>query len=518
MLDRVRPKVIYLKCLLLAGFVAMCSAVSCNQATKPALTDDVTEGKQLSIKYCSSCHKYPEPDLLDKNHWETGVLPAMAKKYGIGNFMGQYMADSSTSISLNDWQKIVKFYTKLAPAKLEIPKDSSHTDWAIFSLKRPRPENKKGQMAMTTMLTFDEETRSLYSADAANNLYKWTHELNKRLIDTLPSAVTGAVFTNYSHGHTQAVVSCIGVLPPNNLYKGQVVQLEIINDKVARKVILADSLPRSVQITSNDFNKDGLTDYVVCGYGNDVGGLYLLTQTPGHKFSKSIIRRLPGSEQVITGDFNNDGWPDIMCLFAQADEGIWLFLNDHRGGFTSQNLLRFPPIYGSTSFQLVDFNHDGKLDILYTCGDNADYSQVLKPYHGLYIFINEGNWRFKQTYFYHIDGCTKAIAADFDHDGDLDIASIAYFPDFKNNPAGFTYLEQSGALHFTAHQLPINKYGRWLTMQAVDLYNTGNLDIVLGNFSNTSQGLATLTGVKQNWDVYEPLIVLKNNAPKTRAK
>ncbi len=61
-------------------------------------------------------------------------------------------------------------------------------------------------------------------------------------------------------------------------------------------------------------------------------------------------------------------------------------------------------------------------DILYTCGDNSDFSKVLKPYHGVYIFTNQSNWKFKQTYFYHIDGCTKAIAADFDHDGDLDVA------------------------------------------------------------------------------------------------
>ena len=75
-----------------------------------------------------------------------------------------------------------------------------------------------------------------------------------------------------------------------------------------------------------------------------------------------------------------------------------MFLNDKKGGFTSTNLLRFPPVYGSSSFQLVDFNNDGKPDILYTSGDNSDYSKVLKSFHGVYIFLNQGDFKFKQCY------------------------------------------------------------------------------------------------------------------------
>jgi tetratricopeptide (TPR) repeat protein len=48
-----------------------------------------------------------------------------------------------------------------------------------------------------------------------------------------------------------------------------------------------------------------------------------------------------------------------------------------------------------------DFNNDGYKDILYTCGDNADYSSnVLKSYHGVYIFLNDGHNNFSQKYFF----------------------------------------------------------------------------------------------------------------------
>jgi len=188
-----------------------------------------------------------------------------------------------------------------------------------------------------------------------------------------------------------------------------------------------------------------------------------------------------------------------------------MFLNDHKGGFITQTLLRFPPVYGSSSFQLVDFNHDGKPDILYTCGDNSDFSKVLKPYHGVYIFTNQGNWKFKQTYFYHIDGCTKAIAADFDHDGDLDIAAIAFFANFKYHPQqSFTYLEQTAPNKFLPHEVPVDSYGRWLTMEVADINHDGYDDIILGNFSTTGRGLVNQTGFTPGWDMHNPIIILKN--------
>src|SRR5699024_1228205 len=147
---------------------------------------------------------------------------------------------------------------------------------------------------------------------------------------------------------------------------------------------------------------------------------YSYTQQPDSSFKKKVIRDVPGAIEAYVRDFNHDGWPDVMVLFAQAKEGIWLFTNDKKGGFKQRNLLRFPPVYGSDGFQLADFNHDGKPDILYVAGDNADYSSILKPYHGVYIFMNHGNYHYKKAWFYHINGATKAVAVDFDNDGDLD--------------------------------------------------------------------------------------------------
>ena len=469
--------------IIISGFIGFTIFLySCNTTpAPPTLQSHIANGQLLAKKYCISCHQLPDPSLIDRASWRNGVLPAMAKNLGIQNYMGQYYADAKSAIGTSDWQDIVTYYTQTAPVNLIIPKPAVAPlkDWATFELQRPPNVNPEAP-GMTTMLTIDSVNHQLYSADVANNLYKWTAGLKPELIHQFDSPVTDL---KLSKDQAAAIVTCIGNMAPVNQYKGKIYLLNGAQNDKKTPFSIADSLPRPVQTVAADFNKDGLTDYVTCGFGHDNGGLYCLKQQPDHSYKKTVIRAIPGGEQLITGDFNHDGWPDIMCLFAQADEGIWMFLNDHKGGFLTQNLLHFPSVYGSSSFQLVDFNHDGKPDLLYTCGDNSDYSKVLKPYHGVYIFTNLGNWKFKQTYFYHIDGCTKAIAADFKHNGKLDIAAIAFFSDFKFHPQeSFTYLEGTGANRFTAHEIPVNQYGRWLTMAVGDINNDGKDDIRIRKF------------------------------------
>lgn len=473
----------------------------------------IDNGRGLSLVYCKSCHEYPDPSLIDKDTWVNRVLPAMAGQFKLEYLFGKYGVTPMSSMAPGDFEDIVAFYKKEAPQKLLSPKSAAVTDWAIFDLEKPKNISRGiGDDANTTLLAYNPNDKKLYSGDMRNNLYRWDENLQSTLVAKMPSPAVGANFFSTGADKNVALITCIGILNPNDLLKGSIVKVDMDKNS-GNPSTIADGLPRPVQTVSADFNKDGLPDYVTCGFGRNKGGLYLFTQLPNHQYKKTVIRAAPGSEQIVTGDFNNDGYPDVMCLFAQADEGIWMFLNDKKGGFITKNILHFPPIYGSSSFQLVDFNHDGKPDILYTCGDNSDLSPVLKPYHGVYIFTNQGNWQFKKTWFYHIDGSTKVIAADFDHDGDLDIATIAYFPDFKDDPKqGFIYFEQTEPNQFRAHEVPVSNEGRWLTMEVADLDNDGYPDVILGNFSVPGRDLMNQKGVEKKWDRFTPLIVLKNKA------
>jgi hypothetical protein len=81
---------------------------------------------------------------------------------------------------------------------------------------------------------------------------------------------------------------------------------------------------------------------------------------------------------------------------------------------------------------------------------------------------------------------------DFDNDGDLDIATISYFPDVKNQPQeSLVYLENKGGFNFYPTSIKGFNRGNWVTMDAGDVDGDGDEDIVIGSliFNNTPREL-----------------------------
>jgi hypothetical protein len=477
----------------------------------------IVDGENLVQINCTKCHKLVPANALSKSVWLNHTLPTMAKYFKVSTYGTQYFKNNpldTAGITLQNWAVIVAYYQKIAPdtllpAKLPTPMVE---DWAGFNLKKPESEPIP---VFTTMVKYDGALNKLFTSDASTGrIYSWGKDLTPKPFGTnLPSPVVDALFFKDNKGINQALFSCIGELIPMDFPNGKVLGYDLDNlNTLTQPLLVASEVARPVQVLKDDFDKDGNADFVVLAQGYLKGGIYLYKQNKDKTFAQSTITEQPGAVQAVAGDFNSDGWPDLMVLFGSGDEGLWLFTNDKKGGFTSKNLLRFPPVYGSSSFQLADIDHDGKPDLIYTSGYNYHDSRIFKPYNGLYIFKNTGNWNFKQEWFYPINGCTKAVAADFDNDGDLDIATIAFFADLKNNPKeSFIYFEQKSAFNFMPHAIPINKYGHWMTMDVADYNGDGKPDIILGNYS---RGLLIQSGFTSTWDEKLPIIVLENNYKK----
>ena len=203
----------------------------------------------------------------------------------------------------------------------------------------------------------------------------------------------------------------------------------------------------------------------------------------GKTKKKNILKIQAGTRNVSIKDMTGDGLPDILVLTAQSREGVSLFINKGEGKFMEKPILLFDSVYGCSFMEVVDFNQDGKDDIIITNGDNADYSKTLKNYHGVHIFLNDGRNNFKEKYFYPVYGATKTIARDFDLDGDLDLAMIAFYaePIMPQNES-FLYFQNQGNLNFKVSNLNIPFGGRWMVMDAGDADHDGDLDLMLGNF------------------------------------
>ena len=195
--------------------------------------------------------------------------------------------------------------------------------------------------------------------------------------------------------------------------------------------VIINGLRRPVHSATEDIDGDGRYDFVICEFGKWAGALRWWRNNGDGTFTKHTLKNQTGAIKTVVKDFNQDGSPDVLALFGQGDEGFYLFVNDGKGNFKEQRILRFPSTYGSSSFELFDFNQDGLEDIIYTAGDNADYSPLLKPYHGIRVFENQGDLNYEPTFFYPLHGAYGAKPRDYDMDGDIDIAAISFFPDFK---------------------------------------------------------------------------------------
>lgn len=496
-----------------------CKSIKKNSSHKDVPDVNIENGKVLAVKYCQSCHMLPDPSLLDAKHWENGVLPAMGPRLGIFNFgTKQYPSNrhdldlpkdfypSTPVLKPEEWQNIIDYYSSVSPDSLPAQerKYAVESNTNLFAVEELSTD---GRVPVTCLVKIDTTVKphQLLRADMlTDNVYRFDNKLS--LLDTVKSLspVVDLEFNDHS------LISCnIGIMNPNNGKHGTGRKIAIDeNGKMKLDSSLKlDYLARPVQLTAADLNADGKMDYLVCEFGHLTGALTWMENKGDGSYVRHVIRPYPGAIKAYVQDVNKDGLPDLWVLFAQGEEGIYLFTNKGNGEFDQKQLLRFEPIFGSSYFEMDDFNKDGFPDILYTCGDNADYSPVLKPYHGLYIYLNDGHNNFKQQYFFPMYGCFKAMARDFDGDGDLDIAAISFFADYVRHPEeSFIYLENKGNMDFHPYSIPRTNSGRWLTMDAGDIDGDGKTDIIIGNFSIAPASIKA----EADWKKGPAFIVLKN--------
>lgn len=441
--------------------------------------------------HCGSCHLAPAPTDLPRDLWVKKVLPEMGARLGIQvpgydplrnispvekELIGrQNFYPPEPLISVQEWNALYDFVVNRAPVVLPPqPPVQLTEELPSFVAKSFSLDDRSG--ALTTFISFQDSLQQLLVGNGFGELLAWKEGAEARLLQKTKAPVIA-----YQKTADQALLLEVGEIQPTELRAGRLSRLE---DE--KKQLLLDELHRPVHMLIRDLNKDDHSEILLCEFGYYTGQLSLLSEQGNGLYERAYVLPIPGITRVIAEDMNRDGQTDLVLMASQGDEGIDILYQEGNLQFRRERVLRFNPLYGSSWFELVDYDGDGDKDIITANGDNADYSHTLKPYHGVRIFLNDGNNQFSERLFYPLHGATRVMARDFDLDGDFDLAVTCFFPDFEKQPeAAFVYLEnlEPAAFSFKARTFPESTDGRWLIMEAGDYDRDGDEDLILGSFT-----------------------------------
>ena len=474
----------------------------------------------LYSTHCGSCHLAPDIESLPKDIWENNILPDMAARMGIATegynpFEGKSFDEmeatmktgiysASKVISKEDWELLRDYILSLAPESLPPTPQFEYSKLSDFEEIPMELDDIPGSKNITFLNYLENENKLIY-ADLRGEVYEydWIENENR------PLGLFSTPVVSYSSSELGTYVATIGQLSPTQISTGQVF---VKQDSLFRPV--AGYLHRPVHMLVEDLDKDSNEEIVISEFGDLVGQLSLLLNRGSQGFEKRILLNQPGAIRVIGKDMNGDSQTDLVVLTAQGDEGITIFYQEQPLQFRAERVLRFSPVYGTSWFDLLDYDGDGDLDIITVNGDNADKSYVHKPYHGLRIHLNDGSNNFEEVFFYPLNGATRFIGNDFDNDGDVDFCVLATFPDYDNKPfLPFVYLknENPDSFEFRSELLNDPTLGRWLLAQAGDIDQDGDEDLILSSFTYVFTPVPDSLNTKWNRRGID-LLILKNKS------
>ena len=416
-----------------------------------------TEGEQLFHAACASCHQLPDPADLPRATWDTIILPRMRE------FMADVTPLRTTGYTDAEWVSIRRYVLAHAPDSLTVP-DMPVAGLAPFRARFTETFMSPPSTSYVEILP----GRGLLAADI-NKERLWLYDtalVARRELSTGPGITDVTAYA----GITYATV--LGSFTPTDQLVGSLVRID-----TGGVTLLQQGLRRPTSLLAMNVDADAEPEFLVTEYGFLEGALRVYDRQADGSYSSEVLGNRTGAVSIL-----QESDTTLLVLYAQGNESLMRYTLGP-AGFRGRQVLQFPPSYGSVAIHLVDWNGDGRRDLLYVNGDNADYRPVVKPYHGLRIFLAGAHGSYTEDLFLPLPGAYDAVAADLDGDGSPELAAISFFPDYRQaDPTAAVVFRRSGS-EWKRYRLPADGKGRWACLSAGDLDGDGDTDLVAGSLS-----------------------------------
>jgi glucose/arabinose dehydrogenase len=252
--------------------------------------------------------------------------------------------------------------------------------------------------------------------------------------------------------------------------------------------VVVAGVPGSHEVVSADVDLDGDLDIAVAGWGGSTIRVLLNSGSGVFSSSNSFIYNVGNAPHSLQfGDFNKDARPDLAVANTNSNS-VTILLNGVAGAaagtFTATSTYSVGG--GPHSIRLADVDGDGNLDLA-TANQNSDSISLL---------LGEGDGTFTPTTELGTGPVPKGIAiADVNGDGLLDLLTAntaGNYPDNSNNPGGdsisILYGEGQGA--FSA-PVTVTTGNTPFAVIAADFNADGLLDLATANwFGSAGSGSA----------------------------
>ncbi len=187
---------------------------------------------------------------------------------------------------------------------------------------------------------------------------------------------------------------------------------------------------------------------------------------------------------VAAGDFDEDGNLDL-AVSTYGSQEVRILLGDGSGKFTTG--ASYSLAGNSTAIVAADFNHDSHPDLAVSVFNNYPNNHVA-------IFLGDGSGGFTPGAEIIVPNAHGLAAADFNFDGELDVAVATY----GFNTIAVASGDGTGAFGpATEHDLKPGGHSPF-DVAAADFNGDGKPDVVTANFSGDASVLLNLPNVKIN--------------------